>query len=261
MKKIVLIALMSFSLGACSAPNSDTINDKKPNEIFNISSLNGNSYYYLYDDPKEIRIPEKEIPYTYNIPEYLSAGSFSSFSWIEIRDSKVFYEYLDFNRSDNAVTYTKFEEEVSLTIIDNRFFTNVEGHEMIFSKDLIYFGGVLATKEYAIKNGYTIYNLESQQKSWVVETARDKTRKQIRDIIESLTEENNTATLPNKMILNEENPRVELNVSYEITKSSDYYELNGYTLTLKQSGPIDFDFIATFEYEGKTYSSRLYLYY
>lgn len=225
-------------------------------ELFVISSLNGNVYYPYYPSDNEVRIPEKEFPYTYNIPSYSSAGSFYSFSWLKIIDSKLYHTYLDWknNYNDKTVTYVPVEEEMSLMTIGNRYFA--DGTEIFFGNDMLFMsGGFLITKDYAIKNNINIVNLETQQKEWVMQGAGQAIKDQITSLFMTISEENNTVTLPSIIITNEENPKVELSIAYDKVEPKESFILNGYSLQLKSNNTLYCNLYYHLEYESLTLSN------
>ena len=253
--KVLLVGLLSFCVVSCSNESTQNNNDSG----FDISSLNGKTFYSYDFEYNEVLIPEVDLPYTYTIPDYLyNTGGWSSFEEIKIQNSKIYTRRLLHETHDNVVTYQySKEEEIKYTKIYGRYFTDYS--EIILDNDLIYYEnvGYFATRDFMTKNNSKVFNIESQHNGWVANEAT-LSHADIRDILNALTLENNKATLPNKALVRTSDPMIEVDVIYESIEPSTSYELNGYEITLKTSDKPELSIRYHQEYKGCRSSVKQY---
>lgn len=270
---IILSILLAACICSC-ANNSDQTNNECSKEehtissnenesslepeskIFDISSLNGKTFYKYYSDDNEVRIPSVELPHTFTLPEGISAHSFMMFYWIEIKDCKVYIEGTDFSSRENTVTYSLLEEEIPLTILDNRYFTR-DG-EIVFSEDIIYiWGDFYVSQKFITENNVGIYTLENQYQSWINSGILEKVIEQVEYYFENIrtffpSSSETSFKLPSKLTCNSEDQSIEVSISYLKVEPEENYGLEENVLIFKTDERPDGSLTISIDYQGET---------
>ena len=241
--KILFFLPFAFTLIGCSGEPTKTI------ETFDWSKYNGRVYYPYYLTDNEVRIANVKFPYTYKIPDYADGHRFASFYAFIIRDSKIYEQCVstDIDHQNKLVTYDLVEEEMDYKVINNRFFTTTG--EIVFDDDVLFCGGGFAiTKEKALSIGAPIFTIETQHNSWVAASIENN-HNSITNVIKTLSSSNPTIELPHKEVINNENPRIEVDLEYIGVDNPDSYVLNGYNLTLLSEEPSYFRLVVKAKYK------------
>lgn len=273
MKKtsIILSILLAVCICSCANNSNQSINECSKEEsiissnenesslepeskMFDISSLNRKTFYKYYSDDNEVRIPSVELPHTYTLPEGISTHSFMMFYWIEIKGCKVYIEGTDFSSRENTVTYSLLEEEIPLTILDNRYFTR-DG-EIVFSEDIIYiWGDFYVSQKFITENNVGIYTLEDQHQEWinsgVLEKAMESIEFAFRNIRAFFPSSSETSfKLPLTATVDLEDQSVEASISYLRVEPEENYGLKDNILIFKTDERPDGSLTISVDYQG-----------
>ena len=213
-----------------------------------ISSLNGKTFYEYYPEVNEARIAGIEtFPYIYTIPEGVDSRTYAFFEYLTIKEKKVYWSSIYDNVVGNTVTYNLREEEQELIEINNRYFLQQNGSEIIFSNDMILVsdGSIFLTKERIEEKEASIYSLETQHNEWLYRAVISKVDQNLYlNVFETLSNENQTVTLPSKADVTFNEVDYEVSIQYELIESPSAFELNGYELTAKAFDPVRLFFYA-----------------
>ena len=213
-----------------------------------ISSLNGKTFYQYYPDDNEARIPGVEtFPYIYTIPEGVDSSTQAFFEYFSIKDNKVYWSSISTDVVGNTATYTLDEEEQELIEINNRYFLQDNCSEIIFTYDMILVadGSMFLTKERIEEKEASIYSIETQHNEWLYRTVISKVDQNLYlNVIKTLSNENQTVTLPSKADVTFNEVDYEVSIQYELSGTYPAFELNGYELTANAFDPVTLYFEA-----------------
>ena len=206
-----------------------------------ISSLNGKTFYQYYPEDNEARIPGVEtFPYIYTIPESVDSSTQAFFEYFTIKDNKVYWSSISADVVGNTATYTLDEKEQELIEINNRYFLQHNGSEIMFTNDMIFVeGSMFLTKERIEEKEASIYSIETQHNRWLYRTVANKVDQNLYlNVINTLSNENQTVTLPSKADVTFNEVDYEVSIQYELDGSYPAFELNGYELTVNAFDPV-----------------------
>lgn len=252
MKKALFLFLFSLVIpftSSCGKNDDYPVSSDTGGEGYSTVSptaLNGKTFYRYFPKDNEIRIPGVEtFPYEYTIPEGVNAGNFASFDYLTIKEGKVYWSSTDFEVEGNKARYTLHEEEYPLIVINGRYFLQFNGSEITFTNDLILVeNNLFITKEYSEEKEASIFSFETQHNNWLYCTVANKVNQDLYlNVIETLSNENQTVTLPSKADVTFNEVNYEVTIQYELSKTHAF-ELNGYELTAKAFDKITLQFYA-----------------
>lgn len=209
-----------------------------------ISSLNGKTFYNYYPEDNEARIPGVEtFPYIYTIPEGVDSSTYAFFEYLTIKDNKLYLSSISTDVVGNTATYNLHEAEQELIEINNRYFLQHNGSEIMFTNDMIFVeGNMFLTKERIEEKEASIYSIETQHNNWLYRTVANKVDQNLYlNVIKTLSNENPTVTLPPKADVTFNEVNYEVSLEYEYSESNAF-ELNGYELTAKAFDPVTLAF-------------------
>ena len=212
-----------------------------------ISSLNGKTFYEYFPGDNEARIAGVEtFPYIYTIPEGVDSSTSAFFEYLTIKDNKVYWSSISVDVVGNTATYNLDEKEQELIEINNRYFLQHNGSEIMFTNDMIFVeGNMFLTKERIEEKEASIYSIETQHNNWLYRTVISKVDQNLYlNVLETLSNENQTVTLPSKDNVTFNEVNYEVSIQYELSGSHPAFELNGYELSAKAFDPVTLTFDA-----------------